>query len=268
MPVVRAALALGAIHTVSAFQRASYSEDAWEYEDDYYPVSPKWTPVPLVNENWKDPDTGIHFNIAHFRDGERCFNTLFQGLLLARYPRRVHWHVYEQLGQGDPSCKTLFETHAHRLCDERAAIKHRRIPSRFSQGTVDPDEHAPCDANVFLQNAHFAYADASKSSGPVSARAKGQRLQFGAKSVHELHRGQASDIPHAHDFCVNLDAHMVFVENWDMIALTDFAEANNERAVFTSYPNDAGDAIFLNPFQDHEGEITTRTCDVHFLLNS
>lgn len=43
------------------------------------------------------------------------------------------------------------------------------------------------------------------------------------------------------EFCLQIDAHSVFEDNWDIIALEDWLVLDNEMAVLTTYPNRAKD---------------------------
>jgi hypothetical protein len=43
------------------------------------------------------------------------------------------------------------------------------------------------------------------------------------------------------EFCLQIDSHMVFPNDWDRIAIDDWLEADNEMAVMTTYPNRAAD---------------------------
>jgi hypothetical protein len=43
------------------------------------------------------------------------------------------------------------------------------------------------------------------------------------------------------EFCLQIDSHMVFPDNWDLVAITDWLGADNEMAVMTTYPNRAVD---------------------------
>lgn len=66
---------------------------------------------------------------------------------------------------------------------------------------------------------------ASEAKGPVYARALGNKLVDFSRD----------------DFCMQIDAHTLVVDNWDVLLLEDWGRANNEFAVLTTYPSNSPD---------------------------
>lgn len=66
--------------------------------------------------------------------------------------------------------------------------------------------------------------DAQDAKGPVFARAR-----------------QAELVTTQDDFCMQIDAHTEFIQDWDLNMLHDWGSTNNEYAVMTTYPSNIKD---------------------------
>lgn len=163
-------------------------------------------------------ETLIHLNIAAFRDGPRCAHTLLLLFQHAEYPDRVRVSVLDQYTHLDPLCEDGFKEAVKVLCED---IKNEK-------DTAVCMEHK-------MNQVNFGYLPAEQSSGPVTARAMVQQIQY-----------HSSSPPDSSDFCLLLDSHMKFKQNWDTVLLRDWAIVGNENAVLTTYVPDHIDPIFAN----------------------
>ena len=140
----------------------------------------------------------IFIGTSAFRDGYRCGTTLFTALSRALHPERVRIGVVDQVLDDDIRC---FDSYCER------ARKHWNASS--------DDESCPYQENIRIDT-----KNASNSRGPIVARHFQQQLVQNE------------------EFCLQVDCHSIFTNHWDKFMVEDWADANNEMAVLTTYPHD------------------------------
>jgi [Skp1-protein]-hydroxyproline N-acetylglucosaminyltransferase len=118
---------------------------------------------------------------------------------------------------------------------ERAAFPGRVVVGAIQQnaegdiGCIEP--HKPCeeDPNQVLcsrkDQIRLFKIDSTSATGPVFARHVGDRL----------YRGES--------FAMQLDAHVQFIKDWDLLMISQFHETKNEMAVLSTYLTDVQKSI-------------------------
>jgi len=167
--------------------------------------------------------------IAALRE-TRTVHALVSMLDQAEHPERVHVGVVQQNDEGDEDvlegfCKALGTPLVlHQAYEGRSGL-NRRQPGEdpWGQGRYTAKSFEDCRPASRIRVFRM---DSSEAAGPVYARAQQRRL--------------LQDGDNMEDFCLQLDAHAVFTRGWDSKLLKQFADTNNEYAVLTTYPTDAG----------------------------
>jgi len=188
-------------------------------------------PFPPV-QNLTDPavrdGATVMVLIAALRES-RLLATLESAFSRAASPSRVRVGVVQQsaAGEGDVLVKfcarrgtplQLRDTYAHR----RDLHRRQDDEDDWGQARFTPESLAACEP---ARRVRVFRMDASEAAGPVFARAQQRRL-LGAGAELE-------------DFCLQIDAHSVFVRSWDTDMLEQFALTGNEYAVLSTYPTNA-----------------------------
>mmetsp|Transcript_30917 Transcript_30917/g.74668 ORF Transcript_30917/g.74668 Transcript_30917/m.74668 type:complete len:573 (+) Transcript_30917:1-1719(+) len=157
-------------------------------------------------------DVPIHILIASFRD-KLCARTLHNAFTHAKNPDRLFIRVIEQTKSGsdledDSGCFDLYCGKYNKNCQER---KH--------QVRIVP-------------------VDASSSKGPTWARSRLSAM------VHwdYKHRSAPTELDfqpvHTQDFCMQIDSHMDFSDDFDDGLVDQFHQTENDYAVLSTYVTD------------------------------
>jgi len=156
-------------------------------------------PYPPASDSWKRNDTTFHIAISSFRD-KLCPRTLYNIFKKASYPRRIKVGVVQQNTDHDIDCLEGY-------CS--LATQDKVLMSK--------DRHVNCP---FRENILMTRVDASSAEGPVWARS------LGSKMIRD------------EEFCLQIDAHMDFANNFDTLLLSSWALTENEYAVLSTYVSD------------------------------
>lgn len=160
-----------------------------------------WSPPSNVDLNrvgsYVNGEETIFVMIASYRDFQ-CRETITSAFQRADHPERLFIGAVDQVVAGDIGCLDLEVP-----CDKDASQPICRYRQQITLFTMD----------------------ASKASGPVTARHVGDRL----------YRGQY--------YAMQLDAHCLFVRHWDTKLVGQFKATGNEMAVLTSYLTDVQGSI-------------------------
>lgn len=147
-------------------------------------------------------DDSIFLSIVSFRD-ENCFNTLHQAYTKAAHPD----HLFVGLNQQN----------CHRNCRSGVQKKGGTV-------LVDPDPDCAklfCESDLGQQYCHqvrVLQIDEDDSLGPMAARF------FASK----LYNGET--------WYIQMDAHMIFRDDWDLISVQMAHAAPSDKPVLTHYP--------------------------------
>lgn len=160
----------------------------------------------------------------------RTVHALLSMFEQAEHPERVHVGVVQQNDEEDEDvlegfCKALGTPLVlHHSYKGRSGL-NKRQPGEdpWGQGRYTVESFEDCKP---ASRVRVFRMDSSEAAGPVYARAQQRRLLQGGDNME--------------DFCLQLDAHAVFTRAWDSKLLKQFADTNNEYAVLTTYPTDAG----------------------------
>jgi len=141
---------------------------------------------------------------------------------------------------GQPTIFIGIASYRDAMCHEtieRALVK-AKFPNRLRFGIVEQNESG--DVPCF-------YTELSCKDGPdqilckfrdqirvhrVAAR-QARGPTFGRHRADSLYRGET--------YALQLDAHMFFVDNWDVEMIAQFESTGNEYAILTNYPSDVAD---------------------------
>jgi len=173
-----------------------------------------WTRIPQeawgrpharYDERWKDPRSTILIMIAALRE-TRLPATLESIFDNAKYPDRVRVAVVQQNAPGDEDC-------IEKLCEIRERPLKRLADGSFvnENGCVEFDK------------VRVLRMDSDEAAGPVFARAR------------------QAELLEDEDFCMQIDAHSIFIQNWDVEILEQWAATKNEFAVLSTYPTNFKD---------------------------
>ncbi len=173
-------------------------------------------PFPPHDRRWTRSDSSIVVLIASFRES-RCPETLESMFTNAKYPERVFAGVVQQNAQIDPDCVAAY-------C-EKLGTPLVRAAAGVAGGNGDPAPAAYTNPNgcKFYSQVRMMRMTDGQAKGPVYARALQARLVKGE------------------DFCMQIDAHTRFIEDWDVKMLEQWGATDNEYAVLTTYPTNVHD---------------------------
>lgn len=161
-------------------------------------------PFPTVSDSWSRNSTTLYLSIASYRD-TLCPYTLFNIFSKSLFPNRVHVGVVQQNAPGDIDC-------LDRYCE-----------LMIENGKYSKESGGSCP---FMENIRMMRVASSKAKGPTWGRAK------------------ASTLLRDEEFCMQTDAHMDFVPNWDVQMMKMWADTQNEYAVLSTYVADASQLQF------------------------
>ena len=181
-----------------------------------YLPNPAWKnkPFPPKTESWKDPRATIFLAIASFRD-KLCPITLYNLFSKAKYPERITAAIVQQNVAEDMDCLEVYcrlvETYG--LRNYTAPILEA-ITSPTSAFKTKKPLTGTCP---FENNVRMDRVDAKIAQGPTWARARGSTLL------------------RDEEFCMQTDAHMDFVFDWDVKMMTMWASTRNEYGILSTY---------------------------------
>ena len=155
-------------------------------------------PFPIVSDSWSKHDTTLYLSIASFRD-KLCPNTLFNLFSKAYNPKRITVGVVQQNAPDDVDC-----------LEEYCSMMKKSAKFLSLYG-----ENCPFEKNIRMMR-----VDSKTAKGPTWGRAK------------------ASTLIGDEEFCMQTDAHMDFVPDWDVRMMEMWAATNNEYAVLSTYVAD------------------------------
>ena len=205
----------GRVFNGRSFEDVTNDPDAGDYK-----------PMPPLISKY-DKTTPIFVSIPHFRDGKRCAQTLRRLFGNAAHPDRVVVGLIEQIDNNntvdDPTC--LMEYCAlmgHKMKRHDSGISH--MAER--QADYDAVLQTCPRATTQIRSVRFHHFG---SKGPVYARSFTRKL-LGNE-----------------EFCMDIDASMDFVKNWDSAAIEQWKLTSNEYAVLSNFPLSAKDKAATNP---------------------
>jgi len=172
------------------------------------PLPGQPAPPPPRDDRWKYNETSIVVLIASFRE-TRCPETLHSMITKAAHPERVFAGIVQQNSAIDEDCLAGY-------CKRMGA----ELTKDAATGTYLNQKGCP-----FYEQFRFKRLSDLEAKGPVYARA----LQ--AELVKE----------DDDDFCMQIDAHTLFIEAWDVRILNEWGAAKNEYAVLSTYPTNVHD---------------------------
>jgi len=188
-------------------------------------------PVPPVAGSWEGDSVNLVISISSFRD-KLCPVTLVNMFTKAKYPERLLVQVVQQnVHSADLDC---FEHYC--------ALMEKRWKQRAN----------PVDAEIFecpyKDNIHIMRINADEAKGPQWARAIGSvMLQDAFATVNEIKSGSLpvppteskwskwTNISPGGSFCMQMDAHMDVVRDFDRLMINMWVSAKNEMAVLSTY---------------------------------
>jgi hypothetical protein len=162
---------------------------------------PKVPPsYPPQSNSWNQSDTTLFLAIASFRD-EQCPKTLLNAFSKAVYPARLFIGVVQQNEEGDIDC-----------LEEYCRLAKQNDILQGYQQYAHNERSCP-----FADNVRMDRVKARDAMGPTWARARTAKL-LGPE-----------------EFCMQTDAHMDFVRNWDIKMMEMWYLTGNEYAVLSTY---------------------------------
>ena len=171
-----------------------------------------YLPFPTVSDSWSKDDTTLYLSIASFRD-KLCPLTLFNLFSKAYNPKRISVGVVQQNAPDDIDC-----------LEEYCALMKKSAKFLSLYG-----ESCPFEKNIRMMR-----VDSKTAKGPTWGRAK------------------ASSLIKDEEFCMQTDAHMDFVPDWDVKMMAMWAATNNEYAVLSTYVADYSQLVY-NEKPDNKG---------------
>lgn len=144
----------------------------------------------------------ILVGIASYRDF-RCVQTVEVLLQRARYPQRIRIVIVDQIQTG--------EQDGDHPC---------HVPPPNEPSCTQNHQQLLCQ---YQRHISYYQMDASQSVGPVLAR----------HILNRMYRGEY--------FVMQTDAHMEFVDGWDVDIIQQWKAAKNEMAVLSTYVSDVND---------------------------
>ena len=177
-------------------------------------------PPPRIDTEGGPQASPIFVGMASFRDAVRCGYTLWTAFGRAKNPDRVRIGVYDQTIQGDGSC-----------LEEYCKLAGKGAGKGAGGGDGDTNAGADCPRRdqVRIMESH-----AGESRGPLVSRHHLQKL-----IRHEGGGDEAGD-GGVDEFCLHIDAHSVFTNDWDRYLIDDWLMTENEMGVVTTYIHDIG----------------------------
>ena len=164
-------------------------------------------------DSWEKSDTTLYLGIASLRD-TLCPYTLFNAYSKAAYPNRLFIGVVQQNAPEDVDC---FEEYCN--------LMMKSLGKTYSGDAKD------CP---YAQNIRMLRVSSTQAKGPTWGRAK------------------ASTLLQDEEFCMQTDAHMDFVPNWDIKMMKMWASTGNEYAVISTYVADS-EQLQYNVKEDSKG---------------
>jgi len=184
---------------------------------------PEWTerPYPPRSDSWKRPESTIYLSIASFRD-KLCPLTLYNVFTKAKHPARIFPGVVQQnvLDEGvdldclDTYCMLVEDFGFGNATSTTALLDAVTAPQSAYKSGRRPRSTAQCP---FYANVRMDRVNARTAMGPTWARARGSAML------------------RDEEFCMQTDAHMDFVEHWDVKMMSMWGATNNEYAVLSTY---------------------------------
>jgi len=170
----------------------------YQYKDDADPAAAEETP--------------IHLLIASFRD-KLCARTLHNAFTHAKNPKRLTFRVIEQT-------KADSELEDDEGCWDRYCDKY--------------NPHC----QEYQDQVRIIPVDSSQSQGPTWARSKLSAMI----NWDYMHRDKSAELDfqpvNMQDFCMQIDSHMDFSDNFDVDLIDMFHATENDYAVLSTYVTD------------------------------
>lgn len=168
------------------------------------------SPFPPYDHRWQSEEASIVVLVAALRE-TRLAATLESFYKKAAHPERIFFAVVQQNSPEDEDvleefCKNMGSPLAKQETDSNKFVNNPQKPCPY------------------FDQIRVIRMDSSEARGPVFARAR-----------------QAELVQKDDDFCMQIDAHTVVVENWDLRMLAEWGATNNEYAVLTAYPTNFKD---------------------------
>jgi hypothetical protein len=146
------------------------------------------------------------------------------------------------LVDGEPTIYLMVASYRDFQCPETitSALERARFPSRVIVGAIEQnaegdvsciEPRVPCEEDPTQvlcsrrDQIRLFKSDSKSATGPVFARHVGDRL----------YRGET--------YTMQLDAHVQFIKDWDMLMISQFHETKNEYAVLSTYLTDVQKSI-------------------------
>jgi hypothetical protein len=190
----------------------------------------------------KTPDFQLlnHFHFPSFlsTDSTRCAQTLLDLFTKAKNPDTIIVGLVEQNHEDDPFCLELYCQHSSP--DGKLEIYQRTTIRKDVTKVIAKDpERSLCPRinqirNIAVHN--------SSAKGPSLARSLGRKV-LGNE-----------------EFCLQIDAHSKFIQDWDIVLKEQWKAADNEFAIISHPPPQ------INDFEKKvEDQVIPRHCAIDFL---
>mmetsp|Transcript_5848 Transcript_5848/g.9071 ORF Transcript_5848/g.9071 Transcript_5848/m.9071 type:complete len:598 (+) Transcript_5848:47-1840(+) len=145
----------------------------------------------------------ILISIASYRD-RLCLETINDAIRRAEYPERLVFAIVDQRLAHDKSC----------------------FPSKADCESLSKDEVGQIlPVCQYMDQVRITHVDARHAKGPTHGRHLADRL----------YRGET--------FVLQIDSHMVFVQDWDTAMISQWESLSDDDGILTSYPTTVGGAI-------------------------
>jgi len=164
-------------------------------------------PLTPLDDTWQKNDTSIVILVAALRE-TRLVATLESFFKHAAFPNRVYFAIVQQNAKED---QDVIEGFCAKM--ESPVLK-----------TEKGFENNPTKPCPFFDQIRVIRMLSSEAKGPVFARAR-----------------QAELVLPTDNFCMQIDAHTVVIQDWDLRMLAEWGATNNEYAVLTAYPTNFKD---------------------------
>ena len=155
----------------------------------------------------------FYVGTSAFRDGYRCGKTVFTALSRASNPERVRIGIVDQVFEDDIRCVDAYCERARRHWNITTSKKPTTTTSS-NNNINDYNDDCPYRSNIRVN-----VKNASESRGPIVARHHQQQLL------------------QDEEFCLQVDCHSIFTNDWDKYMVEDWQDVGNEMAVLTTYPH-------------------------------
>jgi hypothetical protein len=171
-------------------------------------------------------------------DGKRCAQTLMDLFANAKHPDNIIVGLVEQNHEDDRSCLELYCQHAS--SDGKLEIYHRVTIRKDVTNIIAKElERTQCPRIDQIRNIAVHHVSAK---GPSWARSLGRKV-LGNE-----------------EFCLQIDAHSKFMQDWDTELKEQWKATENEFAIISHPPPQMND--FEKKVEDQE---IPRHCSVDFL---